>query len=66
MMVLLGYLGCSHVEEFSFSGFSVGCCIERRLSVTNFSSENNFANVSTECSSHQGESERSAKQRCYL
>ena len=41
--------------------------IERRLSVTNLSSENNFANVSTECSSHlQGESERSVKQRCYL
>ena len=41
--------------------------IERRLSVTNLSSENNFADVSTECSSrHQGESERSAKQRCYL
>ena len=33
-----------------------------RLSVTNLSSENNFADVSTECSScHQGESERSAK-----
>ena len=31
------------------------------------SSENNFADVSTECSSrHQGKSERSAKQRCYL
>ena len=30
-------------------------------------SENNFADVATECSSHhQGESERSAKQRCYL
>ena len=30
--------------------------IERRLSVTNLSSENNFADVSTECSSrHQGE-----------
>ena len=27
----------------TFSGFSVGCCIERRLSVTNLSSENNFA-----------------------
>ena len=28
---------------------------------------NNFADVSTECSSrHQGESERSAKQHCYL
>ena len=41
--------------------------IERRLSVTNLSSENNFADVSTECSSrHQDESERSAKQRCYL
>ena len=40
--------------------------IERRLSGTNLSSENNFADVSTECSSrHQGESE-SAKQRCYL
>ena len=38
-----------------------------RLSVTNLSSENNFADVSTECSSHhQGESERSAKQHCYL
>ena len=53
-------------RKVSFSGFSVGCCIER-LSVTNLSSENNFADVSTECSSrHQGESERSAKQRCYL
>jgi len=41
--------------------------IERRLSVTNLSSENNFADVSTDCSSrHQGESERSAKQRFYL
>ena len=38
-----------------------------RLSVTKLSSENNFADVSTECSSrHQGESERSAKQHCYL
>ena len=38
-----------------------------RLSVTNLSSENNFANVSTECSSrHQAESERSVKQHCYL
>jgi len=27
--------------------------IERRLSVTNLSSENNFADVSTECSSRQ-------------
>ena len=37
--------------------------LERRLSVTNLSSENNFADVSTECSSrHQDESERSAKQ----
>ena len=36
--------------------------LERRLSVTNLSSENNFADISTECSSrHQGESERSAK-----
>ena len=44
------------------------CCLNReRLSVTNLSSENNFADVSTECSSrHQGESGRSAKQRCYL
>ena len=41
---------------------TVFTCIERRLSVTNLSSENNFADVSTECSSrHQGESERSAK-----
>ena len=41
--------------------------IERRLSVTNLSSENNFADVSTECSSrHQDESERSVKQHCYL
>ena len=33
-----------------------------RLSVTNLSSENNFADVSTECSSrHQGESGRSVK-----
>ena len=32
--------------------------IERRLSVTNLSSENNFADVLTECSSrHQGESD---------
>ena len=38
--------------------------IERRLSVTNLSSENNFADVSTECSSRlQGESERSVKER---
>ena len=37
--------------------------VEKRLSVTNLSSENNFADVSTECSSrHQGESERSVKQ----
>ena len=27
----------------TFSGFSVGCCIERRLSVTNLSLENNFS-----------------------
>ena len=34
--------------------------IDRRLSVTSLSSENNFADVLTECSScHQGESERS-------
>jgi len=34
---------------------------EKRLSVTNSSSENNFADVSTECSSHhQGESEGGA------
>ena len=40
--------------------------IERRLSVTNLSSENNFADVSTECSSRfQGESERSVKQRSH-
>ena len=38
--------------------------LERRLSVTNLSSENKFADVSTECSSrHQGESERSAEGR---
>ena len=31
------------------------------------SSENNFANILTECSSrHQGESEEVRKQRCYL
>ena len=36
--------------------------LERWLFVTNLSSENNFADISTECSSrHQGESERSAK-----
>ena len=36
--------------------------IERRLSVTNLSSENNFADVSTECSSrHQGESQNVGK-----
>ena len=64
-------LACDQKFKFAvtgkiFSGFSVGCCIER-LSVTNLSSENNFADVSTECSSrHQGESGRSAKQRCYL
>jgi len=41
--------------------------MERRLSVTNLSSEKNFADVLTEFSSrHQGESERSVKQRCYL
>ena len=41
--------------------------LERKLSVANLSSENNFADVSTECSSrHQGESERSAKEPCYL
>ena len=35
--------------------------IERRLSVTNLSSENNFADVSTECSSrYQGESDRTS------
>ena len=51
-------------KQSTFSGFSVGCCINReRLSVTNLSSENNFADISTECSSrHQGESGRSAKQ----
>ena len=48
--------------SYPFSGFSVGCCIERRLSVTNLSLENNFADVSTECSSRlQGKSERSVK-----
>jgi len=36
--------------------------IIERLSVTNLSSENNFADVSTECSSrHQGENEASPK-----
>ena len=52
----------AHQDKFliSFSGFSVGCCINR-LSVTNLSSENNSTDVSTECSSHQGESERSVK-----
>ena len=41
--------------------------VDRRLSVTNLSSKNNFADGSTECSSHhQGESERSTKKRCYL
>ena len=52
-----------------FSGFSVGCCINREkvISVTNLSLENNFADILTEYSSrHQGESERSAKERCYL
>ena len=50
----------AHTVELAFS-------IERRLSVNNLTLENNFADVSTECSSrHQGESERIAKQRCYL
>ena len=64
-VIPMGYT--ANGTNISFSGFSVGCCIERRLSVTNLSSENNFADISTECSSrHLGESERSAKQRCYL
>ena len=41
-------LKCDTQGGQTFSGFSVGCCIERRLSVTNLSSENNFADVSTE------------------
>ena len=40
---------------FVFPRQFVTLLIERRLSVTNLSSENNFADVSTECSSrHQG------------
>ena len=46
----------------SYSSCLFLCALERRLS-----SENNFADVSAECSSRlQGESERSVKQRCYL
>ena len=41
-------LKCDTQGGQTFSGFSVGCCIERRLSVTNLSSENNFGDVSTE------------------
>jgi len=50
---------------FSFRDFSVGFCINEEksysVSVTNSSSENNFADVLTECSSHhQGKSEGGA------
>ena len=50
---------CVTVTTFKIVYFNTYWFIERRLSVTNLSSENNFADVSTEYSSrHQVESER--------
>jgi len=42
-----------------------GAQIERRLSVTNLSSENNFADVSTECSSRHQLSKKKMELRLF-
>ena len=48
-------VGCNLMDSCSVLGRSDKAKL-RRLSVTNYSSESNFADVSTECSSrHQGE-----------
>ena len=69
ILLLLKHSRCgSSYLVYSMRTNRLSACRDREKAICyQLEFENNFANVSTECSSrHQGESERSAKQRCYL